>query len=227
MQQQGKKPSFDPNTSTMSSKAATESDSNHPRAYGSFLSHIRETDKVAVEKINRPDPKDLMRSKRILNELQKIHKSTCTPYMSITPIEDNLDNCLASLEGPPGTPYAGGIFWLHIAYPIDYPVSPPLIRFITPIFHPNIDQEGLICLDIFTKEGWAVGVHMEMALLCILARLCDPEIDDALCPDVARCFVEDYETFEAVVRVWTEEFAHRVRPGVDELESIVKGIRIF
>jgi Ubiquitin-conjugating enzyme len=141
-----------------STKATVEGDSNHtttssPEPYGSSLSHIRETDKAAIEEINQLASRDLIMSNRIFRELQLFHESPSTPYLSITPIADSLDNCLASVEGPSGTPYAGGIFWLHIAFPANYPGSPLLIRFVTPILHPNIDEEGRICLNILSQEG--------------------------------------------------------------------------
>lgn len=41
-----------------------------------------------------------------------------------------------------GSPYYGAQFHLEISIPDDYPVSPPTVRFITAIFHPNIDQDG-------------------------------------------------------------------------------------
>lgn len=40
-------------------------------------------------------------------------------------------------RGPEGTPYEGGLFTAHISYPQDYPHSPPKMRFVNKIFHPN------------------------------------------------------------------------------------------
>jgi ubiquitin-conjugating enzyme E2 N len=42
----------------------------------------------------------------------------------------------------------GGKFKLELFLPDDYPMTPPKIRFLTKIFHPNVDKLGRICLDV-------------------------------------------------------------------------------
>ena len=61
---------------------------------------------------------------------------------------DRLDRLEARIIGPEDTPYMSGVFKLEISVPEQYPIQPPNVRFVTKIYHPNIDGEGRICLDL-------------------------------------------------------------------------------
>jgi ubiquitin-conjugating enzyme E2 D/E len=56
--------------------------------------------------------------------------------------------------GPGDSPYSGGVFFLAIHFPTDYPFKPPKVNFTTRIYHPNINTNGSICLDIL-RDQWS------------------------------------------------------------------------
>merc|ERR1712000_303042 len=91
----------------------------------------------------------------------------------------------ATIMGPEDSPYAGGIFFLDIHFPNDYPFKPPKMKFTTKIYHPNISSNGSICLDILSTQ-WSPALTISKTLLSISSLLTDPNPDDPLAPEVAH-----------------------------------------
>ncbi|CAI2738947.1 unnamed protein product, partial [Dicrocoelium dendriticum] len=51
--------------------------------------------------------------------------------------EKNFFEWEALIAGPEGTPFEGGVFAARLSFPMDYPLSPPKMQFVTELFHPN------------------------------------------------------------------------------------------
>lgn len=145
-----------------------------------------------------------MALRRINKELIELRKDPPT-NISGGPIGDDLFNWTATIMGPEDSPYHGGVFFLNIRFPKDYPFKPPKINFTTGIFHPNINRNGAICLDIL-KEQWSPALTISRVLLSISSLLCDPNPDDPLVPEIARLYKEDRALFDAKAREWTMKF---------------------
>ena len=93
--------------------------------------------------------------------------------ISAGPIKkDELYHWRATIIGPDGTPYAKGVFKLDIQFPADYPFKPPKIKFMTRVYHPNIDGSGNICLDILDAQ-WSPALTTSKVLLSICSLLTD------------------------------------------------------
>lgn len=68
-------------------------------------------------------------------------------------------------------------------------MEPPKVRFITPVYHPNIDAEGRICLDILNpppKGAWKPSLNISTVLASIALLLADPNPDDGLVTETVR-----------------------------------------
>lgn len=110
------------------------------------------------------------------------------------------------LFGPADSPYAGGVFKVQIQYPVDYPFTPPRVTFTTRIYHPNINPNGFICLDIL-KQNWSPALTISKVLLSILSLLTDPNPKDPLMLDIANQYVNDRAAYEMTAREWTQLYA--------------------
>jgi len=108
--------------------------------------------------------------------------------------------------GPPDSPYQGGVFFLNIHFPTDYPFKPPKVTFTTRIYHPNINSNGSICLDIL-KDQWSPALTISKVLLSISSLLTDANPDDPLVPEIANIYKTDRSKYEANVKEWTRKYA--------------------
>lgn len=98
--------------------------------------------------------------------------------VSAFPDGDNLFHWLGTIHGPAGTPYEGHAYRIKMAFPADYPFSSPSIVFDTPIFHPNVDPSGAICLDILKVAAGLASCAISPAgqVVARLQRADDPHL---------------------------------------------------
>ncbi|XP_011906163.1 PREDICTED: ubiquitin-conjugating enzyme E2 D1 isoform X2 [Cercocebus atys] len=142
------------------------------------------------------------RSKKELSDLQRDPPAHC----SAGPVGDDLFHWQATIMGPPDSAYQGGVFFLTVHFPTDYPFKPPKIAFTTKIYHPNINSNGSICLDILRSQ-WSPALTVSKVLLSICSLLCDPNPDDPLVPDIAQIYKSDKEKYNRHAREWTQKYA--------------------
>lgn len=143
--------------------------------------------------------------KRINTELIEITKnppSNCSAGIA----DDNIHQWQATIMGPEGSPYHGGIFYLKIDFPIDYPFKPPKILFLTKIYHCNINSSGGICLDIL-KDQWSPALTISKVLLSICSLMDDPNPNDPLVPEIADLLKKNKAEHDELARICTMQYA--------------------
>ncbi|KAH0476425.1 MAG: hypothetical protein KVP17_001329 [Porospora cf. gigantea B] len=143
--------------------------------------------------------------KRIVKETESLLKDP-PPYIAAVPAADNPRYFTIDMLGPEGTPYERGNYKLELFLPEHYPMESPKIRFLTRIYHPNIDKLGRICLDIL-KDKWSPALQIRTVLLSVQALLSSPEPDDPLDQAVAKHFKSNKAGAEAKAREWNMTYA--------------------
>jgi len=144
--------------------------------------------------------------KRIQRELADIQKNPPV-NCSAGPKEDDMFEWEAFLLGPEDTPYAGGMFFLDIKFPGDYPLKPPTVSFRTKIYHCNINDSGTICLDIL-KDKWTPALTIGKVLLSISSLLEDCNPESPLRSHIAKQYKENRAEHDRVAREWTRQHAN-------------------
>ncbi len=104
-------------------------------------------------------------------------------------------------------------------------MSAPKVRFITKIYHPNIDKLGRICLDIlkgkkvttfsrvavtklkYVADKWSPALQIRTVLLSIQALLSAPNPDDPLANDVAELWKVNEAEAIRNAKEWTKSYA--------------------
>lgn len=118
----------------------------------------------------------------------------------------DLFDWIATIKGPVDSPFEGGEFKLHFMFPQEYPYKPPTVIFMTKMFHPNIYNNGKICLDILQNQ-WSAIYNMKAVLLSIQTLLEDPNPDSPANVDAAKMFRNDAEKYYKYVKDFTQKHA--------------------
>lgn len=141
--------------------------------------------------------------KRLQSELMALMASP-EPGVSAFPDGDSLFSWVGTIVGADGTPYAGLEYKLALQFPTDYPFSAPHVRFVTPCFHPNVDNAGNICLDIL-KDKWSAAYSVKTVLISIQSLLGEPNNDSPLNTYAAKVWDNQEEFITAVKKRYAEQ----------------------
>ncbi len=147
---------------------------------------------------------------RLMKEYRELQKDACGSKLDIIlePVDGNLNNWRGVIRGPVDTPFEGGRFELDVIVPSSYPLAPPVVRFVTKIFHPNVHSKtGEICLDIL-KTAWSPAWTLQSTLRAIIVLLSDPEPDSPLNCDAGNLLRHgDKKGFRSVAKMYTALYA--------------------
>ncbi|QWU86480.1 hypothetical protein CA3LBN_000698 [Candidozyma haemuli] len=145
--------------------------------------------------------------KRIAKELEECRQDTQSGVNLELVNESDLTHLTGYFQGPPGTPYENGVFKVDIVIPNEYPFKPPVMKFNTKIYHPNISSvTGAICLDIL-KDAWTPILTLKSSLISLQSLLQSPEPNDPQDAEVAKHYITNKKGFEDTAAYWTKLYA--------------------
>ncbi|KIW95993.1 uncharacterized protein Z519_03059 [Cladophialophora bantiana CBS 173.52] len=162
-----------------------------------------------------------IRSRRLLEEIRDIANHSHPSY-DVYISEINMGFWKIALQGPSGSAYASGAFVLYLDMGEDYPRKAPSGRFITPIFHPNVNRHGRICHSIFDRN-WTVDTTNKQILDTIFGLLLVPEFTDPINTVVTLNFYWDEVAFKDEVQKHIQRHARKSRAELGR--AILEGSR--
>jgi ubiquitin-conjugating enzyme E2 A len=111
----------------------------------------------------------------------------------------------AKIKGPSETPYEEGTFNMQFTFDSDYPVRAPSVKFLTPMYHPNIYRDGKICVDILQSSEWTPAQNVRTILVSIMSLLMDPNPDSPANREAAELYNKDKVAYEQKVRQFIKD----------------------
>merc|ERR1711988_318789 len=126
-------------------------------------------------------------SKMLSKELMRLAKDP-VPGFTVEPASDDLFTWIVGMYGPPGTIYEGGYFKARMKFPETYPMEPPSMVMMSPMWHPNIFEDGRLCISILhppgddptsgelASERWNPTQSVATVLLSVISMLNEPNI---------------------------------------------------
>ncbi|CAG8642153.1 3279_t:CDS:2, partial [Paraglomus occultum] len=114
------------------------------------------------------------------------------------PDESDLLNFNLSIEPDEGF-YKGGVFRFTFTINNNYPHDPPKVRGIQKIYHPNIDLEGNVCLNIL-REDWKPVLNLNSVIVGLQYLFLEPNAEDPLNKEAAEDLRTNRKSFEYNVK---------------------------
>ncbi|CAK9785844.1 uncharacterized protein COLE_01714 [Cutaneotrichosporon oleaginosum] len=124
--------------------------------------------------------------------------------ISGSPCPDNIMVWNAVIFGPADTPFEDGSFRLTLTFTDAYPNKPPTVRFVSRMFHPNIYNNGELCLDIL-QNRWSPTYDVAAILTSVQSLLNDPNPSSPANVEAATLFKDNKQEYERRVKITVEQ----------------------
>lgn len=136
--------------------------------------------------------------RRLLKDFKNL-KDSKNKTVFASPLEDDILTWCALIVGPKETPFEDATFSMTMTFDESYPSTPPLCKFISKVFHPNIYTNGDLCLDILTNR-WSPTYNVLSVLISVQSMLNDPNIQSPANLEAANLYDNDKQLYVRRVR---------------------------
>ena len=147
-------------------------------------------------------------------QLQELTKNPVQGFSAGLVDDDNMFEWEILIIGPADTLYEGGFLKARLSFPPEFPLLPPKLRFITPMWHPNVYADGVLCISILHAPGedqygfeeagerWLPVHTVESILMSVISLLSSdrPNTDSPANVDAAKEVRTDFATYKKKVR---------------------------
>ncbi|GAA5856866.1 hypothetical protein JCM5353_007303 [Sporobolomyces roseus] len=145
-------------------------------------------------------------TKRLAKEYTELQNESI-PFVFAQPDESNLRHWTGTIQGPTDSAYQGGKFGIDMTFPVEYPFKSPTVKFTTRIYHPNVTDDGAICMGLLKAEAWKPSTKIEQILRALVQLLQEPNPDDALVASIAEVYNADRAQFNRNAQEWVKKHA--------------------
>ncbi|CEP64843.1 putative E2 ubiquitin-protein ligase UBC11 LALA0_S14e00540g [Lachancea lanzarotensis] len=142
--------------------------------------------------------------KRLQSELVQLMMSPSPGVSAFPESEEDLTKWSGIVTGPEGTPYEDLKFKIALEFAQTYPYTAPKVRFVSPMWHPNVDMSGNICLDIL-KDQWSAVYNVQTILLSLQSLLEEPNNSSPLNAVAADLWDNDMQEYKKKLLARYEE----------------------
>ncbi|PRT54858.1 Ubiquitin-conjugating enzyme E2 2 [Wickerhamiella sorbophila] len=141
--------------------------------------------------------------KRLMRDFKRIQQDP-TGGVSASPVPEDILMWNAVIIGPDDTPFEDGTFRLILKFDESYPTKPPVVRFLSEMFHPNVYPSGELCLDIL-QNRWSPTFDVSAILTSIQSLLNDPNTASPANVEAANMFRDHRSQYSKRVRETVEK----------------------
>jgi ubiquitin-conjugating enzyme E2 G1 len=148
-----------------------------------------------------------------LNKMYRDIQKNPSSYFSCGFIDDNIFRWRVTIIGQEGTLYSGGFFPTELVFPEEFPNRPPKMKFLCPMYHPNIGEDGTVCISILHEpeldplnpqetlaERWLPVHSVESIVVSVISMLEDPNPESPLNVKANRDFLFNKAEYKKQVR---------------------------